>query len=324
MDICFVIVSWNVRDLLRRALQSILTDAAPFQYAIIVVDNASRDGTREMLAAEFPTVRVIANAENCGFTRANNQGMALAMGRAGAAQPDSVPTPEPPRYLFLLNPDTELYPGATRALLEYMDAPENARVGIVGPQLVYPDGSIQSSRRRLPTFATALLESTVLQRWFPHNRVLDRYYMRDTSDDAVQDAAWVVGAAMFVRAEVYAQTGGFDEQFFMYSEELDWCQRAGAAGWRVVYFPRARVKHYEARSSEQVRAERDIYFHSSKVRYFKKYHGAFQGELLRWFLLGTFVFQTAEEGLKYVLGHKRALRAERLRAYRRVLSSGLK
>lgn len=315
VDVSFVIVSWNVRELLRRAIQSVQQDAADDSYEIIVVDNASRDGTVEMLRAEFPTVWVIANAENAGFTRGNNQALALARGR----------------YLFLLNPDTELVQGATRALVRFMDAPENGDVGLVGPQLVYPDGTIQSSRRRFPKFSTALLESTVLQQWFPKNGTLDAFYMRDTQDGVTQDVDWVVGAAMFVRREVYEQVGGLDERFFMYSEEPDWCLRVKqarnawtGAPWRVVYFPTARVMHYEGKSSEQVVAQRDIYFHSSKVRYFKKHYGVFQGELLRYFLLGTFAYLSFEESTKYVLGHKRELRAERVKAYRQVLASGLK
>lgn len=312
MDVSFLIVSWNVRELLRRALHSILAESStlsPLTTEIIVVENGSHDGTPEMLRAEFPTVRVIANPDNRGFTGGNNQ--ALAAATSG-------------RYLFLLNPDTELVPGALRAMIEFMDAPENARVGILGPQLRYPDGSIQSSRRRFPTFATALLESTKLQQWFPRNRVLTRYYMGDTRDDAIQDADWVVGAAMLVRRAVYDQIGGLDERFFMYSEELDWCYRAKQAGWRVVYFPRAQVLHYEGKSSEQVVAQRDIYFHSSKVRYFKKHHGVLKGELLRWFLLSMFAYQWVEEGAKWLVGHKRGLRAERMKAYGQVINSGLK
>lgn len=307
MELSFIIVSWNVSALLRRAIESMLADAVGLSFEIIVVDNASTDGTADMLRAAFPPVRLIANTENVGFTRANNQALAVAQGR----------------FLFLLNPDAELERGAVRALRSFMDAPANGRVGIAGPQLVYPDHRLQSSRRRFPTLATALLESTPLQQWFPRNRVLDRYYVRDTSDQAAQDVDWLVGAALFVRRAVYDAIGGFDERFFMYSEELDWCQRAHAAGWRVVYVPQARVVHYEARSSEQVVARRDIYFHSSKVRYFKKYHGA-QGEALRWFLLAMFGCQTLAEGSKYLLGHKRELRAARVKAYRQVLASGLR
>jgi N-acetylglucosaminyl-diphospho-decaprenol L-rhamnosyltransferase len=308
MDISFIIVAWNVRDLLKRAIESIRADAASYATEIIVVDNASSDGTVEMLRAEFPNLRVIANTDNRGFTRANNQALAIAQGR----------------FLFLINPDTQLMPGATRTLVEFMDAPENARVGIVGPQLVYADGSLQSSRRCFPTFSTALLESTKLQQWFPHNRTLRHYYMQDTRDDTTQDVDWVVGAAMFVRRAVYQQIGGLDENFFMYSEELDWCKRAKEAGWRVVYLPCARILHYEGKSSEQALAQRDIYFHSSKVRYFKKYHGVLQGELLRYFLLSMFAYQTLEESTKYALGHKRELRVARVKAYRQVLASGLR
>jgi len=313
MDISFLIVSWNVRELLQRAVESILKDASGYEIEIIVVDNASSDGTRAMLETVFPkptfsNIQLIVNAENRGFTRGNNQALAVATGR----------------YLFFLNPDTELLPGATRALLEFMDAPENARVGIVGPQLLYSDGSLQSSRRRFPTFSTAFLEHHQMQKWFPLNYVLEKIYMRDTPDDKTQDVDWIVGAAMFARRAVYEQIGGLDERFFMYSEELDWCQRAKAAGWRVVYFPCARVMHHEGKSAEQVLALRDIYFHSSKVRYYKKYFGEWQGELLRYFSLTMFAYQTLEEGVKYILGHKRALRASRIKAYRQVMASGLK
>ncbi len=306
MEISFLVVSWNVRDLVHKALTSIQDDTSSIASEIILVDNASRDDTIAMVRAEFPNVQVIANSDNRGFTGGNNQALAFAQSR----------------FLFLLNPDAELVPGAACVLLEYMNA--HPEIGIVGPQLRYPDGSIQSSRRRFPTFATALLESTRVQQWFPRNRWLARYYMQDKSDDAVQEVDWVVGAAMLVRREVYEQIGGMDEGFFMYSEELDWCYRAKQAGWRVVYFPRATVIHHEGKSSEQAVAARDIHFHSSKVRFFRKHHGILQAKLLRFFLLFMFVFQCLEEGAKWLLGHKRPLRAARVKAYWQVLQSGLK
>lgn len=307
MDISINIVSWNVRDLLRNCLRSISlqTTGLVQETEIIVVDNASSDGTAEMLHGEFPDVRVIANSENVGFTRGNNQAFAVARGR----------------YFFLLNPDTELRPNALANLIAYTDA--HPRIGILGPQLYYGDGSLQSSRRRFPTLATAFLESTKLQQWFPHSSVLTRYYMLDTRDDETQEVDWVNGSAMFVRRELYEQIGGFDEGFFMYSEELDWCYRAKQAGWQIVYLPTAQVTHWEAKSSDQAAALRDIYFHSSKVRFFRKYRGAFVAEILRAFLLLTFVYQMIEEGSKWLLGHKRALRAQRVKAYWRVLKSRL-
>jgi len=319
VDVSIIIVSWNVRELLRRCLLSVrqqtTEDRRPTEYKtdvrgllseILVADNASRDGTVEMLHAEFPDVRVIANTENVGFTRANNQALAIAQGR----------------YLFLLNPDTALHPGALQTLYDYAEA--HPRVGIIGPQLFYGDGTPQSSRRRFPTLATAFLESTKLQQWFPRNRVLARYYMLDTPDDAAQEVDWVTGAAMFVRRAVYEQIGGLDEAFFMYSEELDWCYRAKHAGWQIVYLPTARVIHYEGKSSEQVVAQRDMYFHSSKVRFFHKTRGAFIAEILRAFLLAMFAYQIIEESVKWLLGHKRELRAQRVKAYWQVVKSGLK
>jgi GT2 family glycosyltransferase len=317
VDISILIVSWNVRDLLRQCLASVasskfqVTDwdnlkPETVQLETIVVDNASSDGTVEMLRTEFPHVRVIANTENVGFTRANNQALAIAQGR----------------YFFLLNPDTELHPNALQTLYAYAET--HPEVGIIGPRLFYGDGTPQSSRRRFPTLATAFLESTKLQQWFPRNRVLARYYVLDTRDDETQDVDWVTGAAMFVRRAVYEHIGGLDEAFFMYSEELDWCYRAKRAGWRIVYLPTAQVIHHEGKSSEQVVAARDIHFHSSKVRFFRKYHGAFAAEILRAFLLGMFAYQIAEESLKWLVGHKRALRAARVKAYWQVLASRLK
>jgi GT2 family glycosyltransferase len=169
-----------------------------------------------------------------------------------------------------------------------------------------------------------MVESTVIQQISPDNRFLRRYYMADTSDTAVQPVDWVVGACLFVRREAYEQVGGLDEGFFMYSEELDWCRRIKDAGWEVVYLPTATIIHHEGKSSEQVVAARHIHFQSSKVRYFRKHHGKFQAGVLRWFLLATYVYQWLREGAKWLLGHKRPLRAERLSAYRQVLRSGLR
>jgi N-acetylglucosaminyl-diphospho-decaprenol L-rhamnosyltransferase len=311
VDLSVIIVSWNVRDLLRRCLLSLrpsLSDS-PAQgetaSEVVVVDNGSRDGSPEMVAADFPEVRLIRNLENRGFTAANNQGLAVSRGR----------------QLLLLNPDTEVVGNAVATMAAYLEA--YPRVGALGPQLRYPDGRLQSSRRRFPTLSTALVESTVLQEWGHDNPILRRYYMADTPDNAVQPVDWVVGACLMVRREAFEQVGGLDEGFFMYSEELDWCHRIKDAGWEIVYLPTATVIHYEGKSSEQVVAARHIYFQNSKVRYFRKYHGRVQGGIVRAFLLATYGFQWVREGLKWLVGHKRPLRAERMRAYSMVLRSGL-
>jgi len=320
VDLSVIIVSWNVRELLQRCLQA-LVPSSKFQVPcsplnnlergtwnleLIVVDNASSDGSAAMVRQHFPQVRLIANNSNLGFTHANNQGLAASQGR----------------YVLLLNPDTEVVGDAVATLLAFLEA--HPDVGVVGPQLRFPDGSIQPSRRRFPTLATAFVESTVLQPLFAGSSLLRRYYVADQPDDVTQDVDWLVGACLLVRREAIEQAGPLDEGFFMYSEELDWCRRLKQAGWRIVYLPAAQVIHYEGKSSEQNLAARDIRFHSSKVRYFRKHHGAWSAELLRLFLLGTFVWQLAVESLKWLVGHKRPLRASRVKAYLQVLRSGLR
>jgi len=301
-----IIVSWNVRELLHRALTSLYTSWGDHPgLEIIVVDNASDDDSVAMLRAEFPQAQVIANNDNRGFTVGNNQGLACAHGD----------------FLLLLNPDTEVEGDALWQLVDYANS--HPRVGMIGPRLLNPDGSTQSSRRRFPTLPVLFLESTWLQGLLPR-RALRFYYAQERPDDAVQTVDWITGAAMLTRREVIAQVGGLDEGFFMYSEELDWCHRIKDAGWEIVYYPQARIVHHEGKSSEQVVPARHIYFQSSKVYYARKYYGRLASELLRWWLLAQYVWQLGVEGAKWLLGNRRTLRAERLAAYRRVLHSGLR
>ena len=237
-DISILIVSWNVRELLLQCLAALPAAVGDgLRYEVIVVDNASGDGTVAAVQAAFPGVTVIANADNRGFTGGNNQALAAARGD----------------YLFLLNPDTVPDPGSIAELWRYLAA--NPGIGIVGPRLRYPDGATQSSRRRFPTLPVLFTESTIVQEYLPGLRLFDRFYMADQADDTPQIVDWIVGAAMFVRRQVYDEIGGLDEGFFMYSEELDWCKRAVAAGWQVGYDPAAEIIHHEGKSSEQVVAE---------------------------------------------------------------------
>ncbi len=316
-----IIVSWNVRELLQACLQSLLHfPANTLQQEIIVVDNASDDGSAEMVRDEFPSVHLIANATNKGFTGGNNDGLRLA--DTLIASEASQTSDATHQFLFLLNPDTEVKPNALDTLSGYAIA--HPTVGLIGPRLRYGDGSLQSSRRRFPTLLTALFESTWLQRYGPR-RALHQFYMQDQADDETCDVDWVVGAAMFVRYAAYQQIGPLDEvSFFMYSEETDWCKRMKDASWRIMYLPQAEVVHYEGRSSQQVSAQRIKLFNTSKVRYFAKHHGAWQAGLLRLWLLGQFAWQLGLEGVKWLLGSQREMRAERIRAYLSVLRSGLR
>ncbi len=318
VDLSIVIVSWNVADLLAACLRSILAgpltvigpdETAPDEAAgplveIIVVESASTDHTLEVLAG-FPMVRVLAQPENVGFTRGNNLGLAVARGR----------------HLLLLNPDTEVLADALPVLVQYLDA--HPEVGIVGPHTLNTDGSTQSTRRRFPTLVTALFESTWLQRFAPPG-VLRHYYVSDAPDDGVFEVGWVQGSALMARREVYAQIGGLDEGYVMFAEEMDWCRRAVAAGWRVVYVGTARIIHHGGKSTDQVVARRHIYFQQSKVRYFRKFHGPLVGEVLRLYLLAHYGVQWGLEWAKGRLGSHPELRRERTAAYREVLRSGLR
>ncbi|MCU0519594.1 MAG: glycosyltransferase family 2 protein, partial [Anaerolineae bacterium] len=224
-------------------------------------------------------------------------------------------------YVLLLNPDTEVVGNAPQELVAYLQA--HPDVGLVGPRLLNSDGTPQSSRRRFPNLAILFLESTWLQPLLS-DRQLRRYCIQDRPDTEEQDVDWVTGAAMMIRREVLQDVGPFDESYFMYSEELDWCRRIRRAGWRITYVPSAQVIHHGGKSSDQVVAARHVYFQASKILYARKHHGRSVAEVLRFWLLGQYVWQSALEGLKWLLNHRRKLRAERIRAYWRVISSGLR
>ena len=304
IDLSIVILNWNVCDLLGRCLASLRSQR--YALEIIVVDNASHDDSVAMVQAKYPQARVIANAENRGFTGGNNQGIEASHGR----------------FVMVLNPDTEVLNDALDRLVVYLD--EHPTVGAIGPQLLNPDRSVQSSRRRFPTLAVAFFESTWLQGIAPKG-ILTHYYMDDVRPDHSHEVDWLNGACTIFRREVIDHVGLYDAQnFFMYSEELDLCRRVKVAGWQIVYLSEAQVVHYIGRSSDQAVAERHIYFQTSKVHYFRKWHGALQANLLRWCLLSQYVWQIGLEGVKGLLGSKRKLRRQRVQVYWQVVRTGLK
>ncbi len=294
-----IIVSWNVRDLVAACLKSLPLDDPRVE--VIVVDSASADGTPDIVAKDFPAVKLIASPDNVGYARGNNLGFAAASGA----------------YLFVLNPDTVVDPGAIDTLLAYLEA--HPDVGCVGPSLTYGDGTPQSSRRRFPSLKTAIFESTWLYKFAPRG-LIAAYYGEDWPIGEIVEVDWLVGAAMLFRAEAVRKVGGFDEGYFMYSEELDLCRRLKAAGWRIVHVPAAHITHYEGRSSSQVRLATHLRFNRSKIRYFRKHHGAWQAGVLHAFMRANFAWQTVIEAGKWLLGHKRAMRAQRISDYLQVLA----
>jgi GT2 family glycosyltransferase/glycosyltransferase involved in cell wall biosynthesis len=272
---------------------------------VIVVDNASTDHSVALVREEFPHVHVIALPGNIGFSAGNNVGIRASRGR----------------YILLLNPDTVCHPHSISHLCDYMDS--HPAAGVAGPRLLNLDGSLQPSRRRFPTFATALLESTPLQPFFRDSTTLRSFFMLDRPDAEVQPVDWVSGAALLCRRETLRQCGLFDPGYFMFSEEVDLCRRVHDAGWEVVYIPDAQITHFGGQSTNQAIASRHVSFNTSRARYFRKHEGPVTGWLVRLYLLGMYAGMSISEGVKWLLGHKRPLRAERLRMYAQVLRSGL-
>jgi GT2 family glycosyltransferase len=298
-DVSVAIVSHNSAALLPACLASLASNSSTRE--VLVVDAGSTDGTAELVRRDFPAVRLLATDQNLGFTRGNNRALRIAQGR----------------HLLLLNPDTVAEPGAIDALAAFLDG--HPDVGAVGPQLRFPDGSVQPSRHRFPGPATAFFDGTVLGRWLGGG-LRDRYYLRDRRDDERQDVDWLRGACLMLRREAAAAAGLFDEGFFMYSEEVDLCRRVRAAGWRIVYLPSAVVVHHEGKSSERSPAGRDINFHDSRVRYYRKHFGRPLALALRLAVVAHFLVLAAEESTKLLLGHRPELRRERLRDLRRVIA----
>jgi GT2 family glycosyltransferase len=304
-----VIVNHNVRELLRECLtslqESLNTGSQYIDCETIVVDSGSNDGSQAMIRKNFPYIQLLDPGANIGFSKGNNLGIAASTSE----------------YVLLLNPDTKIMGNALHMLLAHLAKfPE---VGAVGPQLLNADGSVQSSRRRFPTIFTALFESTWLQPLAPR-WVTNHYYVLDRSDSQIQSVDWVTGAALMIRRAVIDQIGGMDEGFFMYSEELDWQKRIRLSGWKIQYVPEARLVHYGGKSSEQVPAQTHIAFQTSKIRYFRKYHGNMIARFMRMYLLTTYMAQVAIEYAKLLLRHRIDLRRARIATYRQVLQSGLR
>lgn len=307
LDVSVVIVTYRNREQIGDCLASVEASLADSGLAseIVVVDNASHDGTAELIASRFPQVRLIANERNRGFAAGVNQGIRVSRGRV----------------VVLLNPDTRVVGDALARLVRFLD--RHPTVGAVGPRLRYPDGRIQPTRRRFPTVLTGFLESTLVQDYWKDNRVLRRYYVADRSDTEQQDVDWLVGACLAIRRDALVTVGLLDERFFLYSEEVEWFWRLRRAGWRVVYLPDAEVIHLEGASSEPESAFRQVAFDTAKVQLYRTLHGSLVAELLRLFLLCSYVVRLVREGAKWLVGHKRPLRWQRIirdwRAFRSLL-----
>lgn len=273
LDLAVVIVNYNVAELLRRCLETVFASEGPFTYRVCVVDNCSADGSVAMVRADFPQVEVIANDENVGYPAANNQGL-----RALGVESDA-----PPRYALLLNPDTEVPPEAFARLLAYMDA--SPAVGVVGPRLVKPDGSLDLACRRGFDSMSALIYRMVgLSRLFPRSRRFARYNMTYLDEHELAEVDSVVGAFMLVRSEAICQAGLLDDRFWMYGEDLDWSKRIRDAGWKVIYNPAVTVLHVKRASSRQ-NPRAQVEFYRAMLLFYYKHYRRSTSLWLHWLIL---------------------------------------
>jgi hypothetical protein len=233
-------------------LSSVQATVADLACEVIVVDNGSTDGSQAMLRQRFPGVHLIQNDENVGFARANNQAITASQGC----------------YMLLFNSDAIATPGAIQALLDL--ARTQPRAGIVGAQLVNRDGSFQASHTSFPTLWQEFLMLTGLGRlfygqWYPSHS--------PEEEKGPQTVDYVEGACLLVRREAFEDVGGLDESYFMYAEEVDWCQTMRERGWQVWYQPEAKVIHLGGGSSRNRRPQREADLYRSRVQFFRKHYG---------------------------------------------------
>ncbi|MBI5669984.1 MAG: glycosyltransferase family 2 protein [Chloroflexi bacterium] len=264
LDLGIVIVNWNTRDLLKRCLETVLANQGVTCH-VIVVDNASSDGSAEMVSRDFPAVQVIKSDINGGYSYANNLGLrALGYRAAGVVAADA------PRYALLLNPDTEVPPDALAEMVRFMDSRPD--VGVAGPKLVLADGSLDlACRRSFPTPIVSFYRFSGLSKLFPHSPRFGRYNMTFVDPDEELEVDSVVGAYMQVRREAIQAVGLLDETFFMYGEDLDWAYRIKKAGWKVFYHPQVTVKHVKRAASRRSR-KAQFEFQRAMLIFYRKHY----------------------------------------------------
>ena len=251
MVLSIIVVSWNTRQDLLSCLASVMANPPAGSFEVLVIDNASADGSAEAVNIEYPAVHLIASPENLGFARANNRAAASAQGQ----------------FWLLLNPDTVVWPGALDTLVRYLD--RHPQVAAVGPRLVHLDGSIQQSIERLPSIFREWWRLLHLDWVYPFSR----YPQSALAARQPQRVEVLSGACLLLRREAVKAIGLFDEEYFIYSEEIDLCDRLQQAGWELHWVPEAGVTHLGGQSTRQMADRMFVELYRSKVKFFRKRRG---------------------------------------------------
>ena len=306
VDLSISIVSFNTIDLLSNCLASIFEHTTDISFEVLVVDNASQDGTPGMVMRNYPQVKLIVNQKNLGFAAANNQALRESVGK----------------YVLLLNSDTIVLPNALTKLVNFMDAKPD--IGVLGCKLLNPDGSLQRSCRSFPTLQTEFFEKSGLNRLFPKSRLFGKYKMTYWDFDDLQEVDQPSGACLLVRRDAIDEVDLMDETFFMYWEDVDWCYRIKQANWKIYYTPAVEIIHLGGQSSQKARSDMLIARQKSQYHFFQKHHGHFSTQVLRLMtlleMLGKFVLWAFTFFFK---NNRRMETKERLATYREIFRLSL-
>lgn len=253
VDVSIIIVNWNTRDILRDCLKSVYEQTQDIEFEVIVVDNASADGSAEMVKKNFPRVTLLENSENHGFAAANNQGIAIARGR----------------YVLLLNSDTVILEKAIEKTISFADS--HPKAAVVGCRVLNPDMTLQHSCFMFPSILNMLLSATYLYKLFPRNKFFGRERMTWWDRNDVREVDVITGCFMLVRRKVIEQVGLMDERFFMYGEETDWCYRFKKAGWKNIFIPDVKIIHIGGQSSKKIATEMSLQLWGSILQFVNKH-----------------------------------------------------
>lgn len=303
MQLSVIIVSYNVKPLLLQTIKSVYETAGCMATEVIVVDNNSTDRTVEAIRKEFPGVKLIENKSNVGFSRANNQGGAVACGG---------------KILFL-NPDTVVQPGALADLLKFMDV--HPRCGIAGPALLDGNGGFQKNGWTGFSVRTIFFDMTYLSRLFPKSKIFNGHEYGGQGLDTEREVGYVSGAALLIDRELFNKLEGFDEDLF-WTEDVDLCVRANTIGWEIWYVGTARITHHGGESAKKNIRVVLINQYLSKLKYFAKHGTQFQLFLLRLLFSTEVILKIFVRSTGMLVGYPKDV-VERLRAYKTILKAAV-